>query len=227
MLYLAIILVIDYAGIDIWLAKAIFQFEGMSWELKHHWLTEGIIHKGGRLANNIGIVIVLAVSVYWHVSKASSDKREASRLLCLSLATSFICINYLKAITNIDCPWDLRMFGGDMPYIHLFADKPDSLPIAKCFPAGHASAGYAWISLYYFFQRISPQWKIPGLLVGLIAGLIFGVGQQLRGAHFLSHDVTTLFLCGLIAFMVFSYRSSRREDDHIISELASESSRGR
>jgi len=204
-LYLSGILLIDYAGLDIWLAKILFQYEGMAWSLKHHWLTENVIHKGGRLLNYIGVVAVLALTIYWRVTKAPALQLKASLKLCLSLALSFICINYLKTITNIDCPWDLSIFGGDMPYIHLLADKPDQLPLARCFPAGHASAGYAWISLYYFFSRVSPRWKWPSLIVGITLGLVFGLSQQLRGAHFLSHDLTTLFLCWFIAFCVFNY----------------------
>ena len=33
----------------------------------------------------------------------------------------------------------------------------------------------------------------------LLLGLVFGIGQQLRGAHFVSHDVWTLGLCWFIA----------------------------
>lgn len=205
LLYCIIMLVLEYAGADIWLANTLFQLEGMTWSLKHHWLTEGVLHTGGRWLNYCGVIAVLTVTLYWHRHQHHAQKRPAIRRLCLSLALSFISVNYLKAITNIDCPWDLSMFGGDMPYIPLLADKPDVLPLARCFPAGHASAGYAWISLYYFFDHIAPHWKLPGLLIGLVAGLVFGIGQQLRGAHFLSHDLTTLFLCGLIAFVVFNY----------------------
>ena len=203
-LYCLLLLLMDYAGVDIWLAKTVYHFEGMTWSLKHHWLTEEVLHRGGRLLNYAGAAVVLSVAIYWHSMKIQSDRRDAILLLCLSLALSFISVNYLKAITNVDCPWDLTMFGGDMPYTHLFADKPDTLPLSRCFPAGHASAGYAWIALYYFFQRVAPRFQMIGLVVGLSLGLIFGIGQQLRGAHFISHDLTTLFLCWLIAFCVFN-----------------------
>lgn len=203
-LYFLLLLLMDYAGVDIWLAKTVYHFEGMAWSLKHHELTEEVIRKDGRLINYAGVAAVLGVAIYWHSIKAQSVRRDAILRLCLSLALSFISVNYLKAITNVDCPWDLTMFGGDMPYTHLFADKPDTLPLSCCFPAGHASAGYAWIALYYFFQRVAPRFQVIGLVVGLSLGLIFGIGQQLRGAYFISHDLTTLFLCWLIAFCVFN-----------------------
>jgi membrane-associated PAP2 superfamily phosphatase len=43
-------------------------------------------------------------------------------------------------ITNVDCPWDLRSFGGRFPHVHLFAATPAGLRQAYCFPAAHASS---------------------------------------------------------------------------------------
>ena len=39
------------------------------------------------------------------------------------------------------------------------------------------------------------------LLAG--AGLVFGSGQQLRGAHFLSHDLWSLAVCWFLALGLF------------------------
>ena len=44
-----------------------------------------------------------------------------------------------------------------------------------------------------------PAWRIPALGVALAAGAAFGIAQQLRGAHFLSHDLGALALCVLVA----------------------------
>ncbi len=38
--------------------------------------------------------------------------------------------------------------------------------------------------------------------IGLLAGTVFGVAQQLRGAHFLSHDVASLIVCWAVACTV-------------------------
>ncbi len=40
-------------------------------------------------------------------------------------------------------------------------------------------------------------------MIGLVAGLIFGISQQLRGAHFLSHDLWSLTICWLVALGFF------------------------
>src|SRR3546814_5297107 len=93
----------------------------------------------------------------------------------------------MKSWTHVDCPWDLVGFGGTRSYHDLLAALPAHVPHGLCFPAGHARAGYAWVALFFFFGRTRPQWRWKGLAAGLCAGLVFGVSQQLRGAHFASH----------------------------------------
>src|SRR3546814_13809021 len=56
--------------------------------------------------------------------------------------------------------------------------------------------------LFFFFGGTRPQWRWKGLVAGLCAGLVFGVSQQLRGAHFASHDAWTLLVCWLVALLL-------------------------
>jgi membrane-associated PAP2 superfamily phosphatase len=89
----------------------------------------------------------------------------------------------------VDCPWSLAEFGGQLPYVHLFADRPDSLPRAQCFPGGHSSSGFALFSLYFLTlgrSRRLARWALGG---ALLVGGVFAFGQEARGAHFLSHDL--------------------------------------
>jgi membrane-associated PAP2 superfamily phosphatase len=43
-----------------------------------------------------------------------------------------------------------------------------------------------------------------GLIVGVAAGLLFGIAQQSRGAHFVSHDVWSAFLVWIISLTVYT-----------------------
>jgi len=95
----------------------------------------------------------------------------------------------------MDCPWDLLRYGGTHPRVGLFGLRPAGLGRNHCFPAGHASGGYAWLALYFFFLAVRPGWRWAGLAAGACLGLVFGVSQQLRGAHFLSHDLWTIAIC--------------------------------
>jgi len=60
--------------------------------------------------------------------------------------------------------------------------------------------------VYFFFLMVKPEYKYYGLSAGLLAGFIFGINQEIRGAHFFSHDVFSLAICwfsSLLLFMVF------------------------
>jgi len=216
LLYVLALLLLDIGGGDIWLAGKFYAMEGYQWSLQEHWLTEDILHKGARKLNYLCCLMVLSLTAYYLLHYRRSPKPVHSYVaLSLSLISSFALVAYLKAITNIACPWDLAIFGGDEPYIHLFTHRPAYLPYTQCFPAGHASVGYAWVALYYFFRQMAPRWRFPGLAIGLTAGLLLGLAQQLRGAHFLSHDITTLVLCLLCAKLCFMFVNSLAKSPEI------------
>src|SRR5690606_12799694 len=90
-------------------------------------------------------------------------------------------------------------YGGLRPFIGLFQTRPLLLGHAACFPAGHAGSGYAWVALFFFMREVRPQWRWPALLIALALGAVFGVAQQLRGAHFLSHDLWSLAISWTVA----------------------------
>ena len=109
------------------------------------------------------------------------------------------------------CPACLRcrragVRGGLRDYVGLFATRPHGMPRGVCFPAGHSSAGFAWVSLYFFALPVRPAWRWRGLAVGLVAGCVFGAAQQLRGAHFLSHDLWTLATCWTVSLLFLLVR---------------------
>ncbi|KKO44924.1 hypothetical protein WG68_13620 [Arsukibacterium ikkense] len=203
--YLAFMLLLDIGGVDIWLASQFYALEGNQWALRNHWLTEEIMHKGARKLNYLFALAVLHATVYYHwLDKTKPALSKAYLALTLSLISAFALVAYFKAITNIACPWSLLLFGGSEPYIHLLQPRPSYLTYSRCFPAGHASVGYAWVALYYFFRHSRPEYRFIGLTAGLVGGLVLGITQQLRGAHFMSHDITTLFICICCAKIVFS-----------------------
>lgn len=123
--------------------------------------------------------------------------------LALSVLVSTALVAAIKAGSNMDCPWDIDGLGGSRPHLGLFETRPDALPDASCFPAGHASGGYAWMALYFFFLMTRPHLRWHGLAIGIGTGAVFGIAQQLRGAHFLSHDLWTAALCWATTLALF------------------------
>ncbi len=108
-------------------------------------------------------------------------------------------IGVFKTLTHIYSPWDLQLFGGEQPYLRIFDHVPVHAPVGHAFPAAHASGGFAWFSLYFALRRRAVPWYQFSLLLPLSLGLLFGLAQQARGAHFLSHDLVTLATCWLCA----------------------------
>ncbi len=186
-------------GGDQWLAHQIYSWGGGEWWLRKHLVTAQLIHPGGKYLS-----ASLWLGCAWAYGRTRSDpalqrwrRPLAYLLLTTLLATSLIAV--LKAQLAMDCAWDVIGYGGQRPYLVLFEARPSWLPRAGCFPAGHAGSGYCWVAWYFFLARTIPKWRWYGLAGGLLLGLTFGVSQQLRGAHFASHDVATLLICWLVA----------------------------
>ena len=124
------------------------------------WWARGLLHTGGRW-----VVRGVAASalVLWALSFVVAPLREWRRsagfvLLAMLLAT--LIVGGLKAVTNVDCPWDLAGFGGHNPYVMLFADRPDVLRRAQCFPGAHASSGFALLLFLLRIPRsLAPRWR--------------------------------------------------------------------
>ena len=180
------------------------------WIGAHNWWTTAFLHDGGRWAVR-GIV---AASLLLHGSTYVRPRFRALRRPSLYFSIAMILaiglVGLLKTWTNVDCPWDLREFGGAFPYVHVFAHRPDGLRHAQCFPAAHASSGYALMALYFVAYERSRRYARAGLALGLAMGLIFGVAQQSRGAHFLSHDVWSACITWLVSLTVYAFAFKSR-----------------
>jgi membrane-associated PAP2 superfamily phosphatase len=195
LLFIVLVIVGEWFTVDLWLARHLYQLEGGQWSLKNDWLFSVILHDHARklLVMFALSVLILALSSL-KISKLKCWKKHLW-FLFLALITPPILVAIGKTITHMDCPWSLSEFGGSNPYFGLFENHPGIWNYGKCFPAGHASGGYSLIALYFFFLQVRPKWKKYGLYLGLFTGLVFGIVQQLRGAHFVSHDLWSLAIC--------------------------------
>jgi membrane-associated PAP2 superfamily phosphatase len=186
-------------GGDRWLASHVYAWEGGRWALRDVYMTTSVIHVFGKHLSTAAWLLVVALAIVAWRRPVWASLRRPAVCLALSVLLSTTIVAWLKHTTHMDCPWDAALYGGSHPYFGLFDARPAHLRTSGCFPGGHASAGYAWVALYFFFLSVRREWRWAGLGIGLAAGLIFGVSQQLRGAHFMSHDVWTLMICWTVA----------------------------
>lgn len=198
-----------YSGVDLALADVIYRLGGSQWAWRDNYVTSVVIHHWGKTLSLSLAVAVIAGIAASYVSDTVRPWRRSLLYLFLAAGLSTALVSLLKRLTSADCPWDLIRYGGEFSYVPLWRQLPDDSHRAACFPAGHASAGYAWIALYYFFANAPVmswrRWRIPALMAALGIGLVFGVSQQLRGAHFLSHDLWTLMICWTVTSLLARY----------------------
>ncbi len=223
LLFLAAIGVLGAIDADRQLAGFIYQAGGDDWVLRNHWLTKQLVHEHGR---QLVAVMALAVAGCWVCSffvRPLAAGRRVFAYLALAPVLAAVLVNILKQLTQLDCPYHVDLFGGSNSYLALFQSRSSAHVDHACFPAGHASAGYAWVALYFALGQLPAAWRARwpllrprnGLLFGLGLGLLFGISQQLRGAHFISHDIWTLYLCWItsaaVAQAMFSRQPNCRE----------------
>jgi membrane-associated PAP2 superfamily phosphatase len=191
------------AGGDQWLADQLYRLEGQQWALQNAWVTTHLIHQAGKWTSSAAALVAIMLCFHAWRSERAAVWRWPLLYLVLAVALGTGVVSLLKSLTNMDCPWDLARYGGSREFIGLFATRPAGMPRGVCFPGGHSSAGFAWVSLYFVALMMRPAWRWRGLAVGLLAGGLFGVSQQLRGAHFLSHDLWTLATCWAVSLGLY------------------------
>lgn len=191
-----------WSELDLLLADRLYELQGGAWSLKEHFVTSVVLHRWGRnlLALFWLTAFIAAIAATW--SDRLRPYRRGLWYLALVMAAAPGLVNLLKGITHVDCPWDLERYGGTVPYVPLFAPHPGTFRYGQCFPAAHASGGFALVGLYLFARCYAPRARWAALGTGLLIGTIYGFAQQLRGAHFVSHDLWALAVCWVTALLL-------------------------
>ena len=192
-IFLALVIAwIHAAGVDFRLAGSQFyDAASHTWIGAHTWWAERLVHTGGRdfvRAITAGALVIFAAS--WISTRWQPLRREAGYVV-LAIVLSTGIVGLLKHVTNVDCPWDLTDFGGTHDYVSLFGQRAAGLPRVACFPGAHSSAGFALMCFYFILRDRSPRAARIALLAGILTGALFAFAQEARGAHFISHDLTS------------------------------------
>ncbi|MFC4310829.1 phosphatase PAP2 family protein [Steroidobacter flavus] len=205
-LFVLLAAVLATTTLDISIAHALYFDEVQSrWIGAGSWWANELIHHGGMWFMRIVALLALALWAATWARPQLHVLRRPSLYFFVSVVLSVGLVGLLKTLTNVDCPRDLTEFGGAFPFIHLFEHRPAALRHAQCFPAAHASSGYALLALYFVFRERSRRVARLGLASGLLMGLVFGIAQQARGAHFVSHDVWSAMLVWTVSLSVYTF----------------------
>ena len=195
---------IELSDIDLLIQDWIFRLGNQAWPLGKSDSALRLFFYDGPKIVLVAIAIGLSIALLWSFRKGSATQHRrpmAFVLVILALVPATASLG--KALTNISCPLALERYGGAAPYVRLFERAPDKGVQAKrgrCFPAGHASGGFALISLFFAFNR--RFWRRAGLTAGLGVGWLMGGYQMLIGAHFFSHTVATMMLAWILCVLI-------------------------
>lgn len=188
----------DFSGLDLALARGFGGANGFPWR-DNAFLTI-VMHDGAKRLAWV-LALALCVAVWWPVSGLLHLPLHRRLQLAVTTLLAVLVVGALKSFSTASCPWSLADFGGVAHYTphweHVFAPDGGS---GQCFPAGHASSGFAFVGGYFAFRETAPVMARRWLAAALLAGGVLGLAQQIRGAHFTSHTLWTAFICWCVAW---------------------------
>ena len=168
--------------------------------LREHWWMAKIMHAGAR---NVGWLFFMAILIgIWRPWGALRALPTADRVsLFLSVLSALLSVTLIKGFSQTSCPWDLQAFGGAAPYVSHWNLWVSDGGGGHCFPAGHASTGFAFMAAYFGLRQNNAPGAMKWLVLAISVGFVLGIAQQMRGAHFMSHTFWTAWLCWTVGWI--------------------------
>lgn len=163
-----------------------------SWASQAHTLGRWF---SGLLLLALGLDALWPSAAWRAPAHRTAQALQARRWVAFSTLGVVLAVPALKRVSATSCPWDLAVFGGQVPYVpHWWLDVVDGGP-GHCFPSGHAVGALAFlVPALARWRQGAPGGGLATATV-LLAGLVFGGVQVLRGAHHASHVLWSAWLC--------------------------------
>lgn len=212
---LGLLILLHITNADLLLAQWMLAFEGTdtAWPWRHAFVTDKLLHTGGRDLVVLAAVVLLSSLVLSSFKASMKRWRRPLLMLFTSALATVLLVRIGKSITNVACPWDLSLFGGQKPYLPFPMSLSVDTELGQCFPGGHSSGAFAWVGLYYLALVLKPKWRFKLLGAVLLIGAVFSLCQEFRGAHFLSHDIASALIGWTMATLSYglAYRPWRAD----------------
>lgn len=143
----------------------------------------------------------------------AASRARRGRYVLVALLVAPTMVSLAKQLTDRPCPWDLAEFGGGVRHYGLFAPAPPGARPLACFPAGHASGGFALLA-FALAAGAAPAgvgaagarrrralvlgWFVLSVAVGALLGTV----RVVQGAHFVSHVLWSAWLVWLVQWLL-------------------------
>ena len=197
-------LVFEHTRLDIIVQDRLYDFAAQHWLLDRNlqpWKL--LLYDGIKALYVIAVIALLLTMVIFRKHPRIQAYRTGLLTVLLSSILVPLIIASLKAETNIPCPKSIRHYNGALPHVTLFTSWPQGTrpeSVQRCYPAAHASGGFALLSLFFLFK--SRRNRRLAVAFALSVGWVTGFYKMLIGDHFLSHTVTSMLLAWLIILLL-------------------------
>jgi membrane-associated PAP2 superfamily phosphatase len=203
-LLIGAILFFGLSGTDVWVQRHFYNPQTHQWIVDTNDEVLKFIFYDGikRLLIVIAVLLLLGLILGWKSERIKSYRRGLM-IVVLSSVLVPLAVGSLKAVSNMPCPKNLDLFDGAYPHTCVwekYTAKDCHLEKQKCWPAGHASGGFALLSLVFLFH--SRKNKIAATVMAMVIGWSMGSYKMLIGDHFLSHTVITMILAWLLILLI-------------------------
>lgn len=210
---LIFVIIAQFTNLDVTIEDYYYDAQAHQFIWKNSWFAKQFIHV---YVKNFIIMfgILLIASALFDLVRPIKTMRNwmRIRLRFVALAALLIpsIISSAKQMSVVHCPWDIQRYGGTAPYLKLFDLMPSNVEAGHCFPAGHASTGLWLAAFCVFWLPHHPRKALIVFLAGLSVGFALGWVQQMRGAHFLSHTLWSMWITSAILLVMLSLASHYR-----------------
>ncbi|WP_397408637.1 phosphatase PAP2 family protein [Polaromonas sp.] len=212
-----VLLAWDASGLDLTLARWFGSTSGFA--LESHWFWRGVLHDDMRPLPWLfeGLLLIGIARPVGSLRRLTAPRRAQ---LALTTLLALLVVSNIKLHSHSSCPWSLQEFGGVASYVSHWAWGVRDGGDGGCFPAGHASAGFAFVGGFFAFRHALPTTARRWLQGSMLAGLLLGLAQQVRGAHYMSHTFWTAWFCwasaaGLDLGFTWLARPSSQKPTHV------------
>jgi len=209
------LLIWDFSGLDLTVMHWLANDQGFA--LRNNWWLGEILHTRSRQLA-FAVFLALTAMIWWPAGLFRKLSRWQRIEVPVGIGLCLVTISTLKHFSLTSCPWDLQDFGGKAWYVSHWRWGLSDGGAGHCFPGGHVASAFAFIAL-------SLPWLLSShatmrrrgrlmLYVVLLLGLVFGLTQTVRGAHYPSHTLWTGWICWLLALanhLVFGWLTQKRE----------------
>jgi membrane-associated PAP2 superfamily phosphatase len=195
----------EYSHFDIYLQNYFYNFTNKNWliNLDKDSAIHFIFYDGIKRLLILFELILLSSLLFFRKKTYIQKNILGLTIVFLALVIVPLSIGTIKKYSNVACPASLIQYGGDIYHIEIFESYPEGLKPEKpqkCFPAAHASGGFALLAL--FFLAKTNKGRTLAIVFALSIGWLMGSYKMLIGHHFLSHTVVSMVLSWLIINLI-------------------------